>query len=142
MKTKKIIILLLIFSGMFFSSISVFPKTSNVESDKKVKDYINKHIDYPDFLSDKNISEVVLVDYSINKKGEICINEINSSSPELKKYVAEKLEKIKVKPSLETINKSFQCKYVFISNTKIQINNCKKGSMKNFISGTNYNSIN
>ena len=127
---------------MFFSSISVFPEINNIENDKKVKDYINKHIDYPDFLSDKNISEVVLVDYSINKKGEICINEINSSSPELKKYVTEKLGKIKVKANLETIDKSFQCKYIFISQTKNQINSCKKGSMKSFISGTNYNSIN
>jgi len=105
MKNSKIIFLGLIVS------ISTFSLAGYGETNFKKK--IEKHILYPTLKQDQMLNAKVHVEFSVNSKGEIIIDEINSTNSEINDYVITKLKELKVEKGNEVIGKSYVYNFSF-----------------------------
>lgn len=64
---------------------------------KKIINVIQRELQYPSFAKDKQIDDFVFVSLGVNEQGKIDVKEIYSKNVELKAYVLQKLENIKIK---------------------------------------------
>lgn len=105
MKNVKIILAILFISVCAYSNAG--------RGENKFKNRIEKHILYPESLRNQKINAKVFVVFSINTKGEIVIDEINSTNKEIHQYVIEKLKEFKVEKGSEVIGKSYTYNFSF-----------------------------
>lgn len=87
----KTIIFFLLFAPLAAMSIN----------DPTVEQAVRNEISYPKVAIDNNIQGLVLVEFSIDKNGQIDITGINSSDVTLKDYVVTKLKRM-IFPGKET----------------------------------------
>lgn len=74
---------------------------------------IENHILYPHLSKDQKVNAKVHVEFTVNTKGEIIIDEINSTNKEMNDYVIQKLKEFKVEKGNEVIGKSFIYNFSF-----------------------------
>lgn len=112
MKTIKILIAASTFL-LLFINVPSFAGSNPTNEDDKVKRIVSSSIEFP---KDANLkldeTSTVAVDFSVNNKGKIVVNEINGS-PDLVCYVKEKLEKLVIKKVSKLTEKSFVYKFIF-----------------------------
>lgn len=111
--TMKTIIISLI-SLMIISATGSFAKAANTDNPTKIEKLLKKTITYPDFAKKEKINGVVLVSFTVNNDGTLSVNLTNESNEALKKYVVDKLSKIKLKPENIEAGASYNIKFVFI----------------------------
>ena len=80
-----------------------------VSMDKMLK----KEISYPDFAKQQKLDGTVLVSFSVNADGTISVNLTNDSNASLKDYVVEKLKQLKIIPSADNTDKTYNVKFDF-----------------------------
>lgn len=111
--TMKTIIISLI-SLMIISATGSFAKAANTDNPTKIEKLLKKTIAYPDFAKKEKMNGVVLVSFTVNNDGTLSVNLTNESNEALKKYVVDKLSKIKLKPENIEAGASYNIKFVFI----------------------------
>jgi len=83
------------------------PKTTSIDK------LLNKEISYPDFAKQQKLEGFVLVNFTVNSDGTICVNLTNESDANLKDYIVGKLMKLKIIPSKENTGKTYDVKFEF-----------------------------
>ena len=74
---------------------------------------IKKEISYPDFAKQQKLEGIVLVNFTINLNGTISVNLTNESNTSLKDYVVAKLLQLKLIPTNDSLNKTYNVKFDF-----------------------------
>jgi hypothetical protein len=74
---------------------------------------ITAQVTYPDFAIEKKITGFVVVELSVNTDGNIRVERINASQPELREYVMDKLEQINVQNSAQLTGKPYYYRFDF-----------------------------
>ncbi|GEM_PF-3625991 len=105
MKNSKTILIVLLVS------ISTFSIAGYGETHFKKK--IENHIMYPTLKNDQKVNAKVHVEFTVNEKGEIMIDKINSTNNEINDYVVAKLHEFKVEKGNEVIGKSYKFNFSF-----------------------------
>lgn len=100
-------------SLMIISATGSFAKAANTDNTTKIEKLLKKTIAYPDFAKKEKMNGVVLVSFTVNSDGTLSVNLTNESSEALKKYVVDKLSKIKLKPENIEAGASYNIKFVF-----------------------------
>ena len=111
MKTKKVILTIMVFvlTGFAIKKVSAGgPELTDV-----IKNAINENVKYPEFAIEKSINGVVVVQFKINKNGNVEVKRINSLQPELEEYVHNKLETISFNPATVDTTESYYYKFNF-----------------------------
>ncbi|MFA5780647.1 MAG: hypothetical protein WC868_00050 [Bacteroidales bacterium] len=83
------------------------PKTTSIDK------LLNKEISYPDFAKQQKLEGFVLVNFTVNSDGTICVNLTNESDANLKDYIVGKLMNLKIIPSKENTSKTYDVKFEF-----------------------------
>jgi len=89
-------------------------KNSSESTDSKVKSLVMKEMTYPTFASEQKIEGEVYVSFEFNKDGKINVIGTNSVSPELEKYVVEKLNTIKFSAEDIEVGHAYNIKITFM----------------------------
>lgn len=108
MKTQILILTVVLtfgFSTQMFSD-------NGFDGNKKIKNKIGQYMYFPDFLKHKKTSTTVLVDFTVNKSGDIQILSIDGD-PELQEFVINQMSKISFKKDKTVVGKKFQYKLSF-----------------------------
>jgi outer membrane biosynthesis protein TonB len=108
---KTIIIILI--SLMTISTMGNTTEVATIDSQKKIEKLLQKTIDFPDFAKKEKVEGIVLVNFTVNSDGTLNVNLTNESNEELKKYVVNKLNQIKLNPENITEGQSFNVKFEF-----------------------------
>ena len=98
-------------SFVLLVSISTFSFAGYGENHFKKK--IENHIMYPQLKNDQKVNAKVHVEFTVNEKGEIIIDQINSTNKEINDYVVSKLHAFKVEKGNEVIGKSYTYNFSF-----------------------------
>jgi outer membrane biosynthesis protein TonB len=105
MKTKLLFLVMTVILGLNFAFAT--------EPEVAVKKMINDQITYPDFAVKSLIEGKVYVTFSIDQDGKITVKESNSLNEELRKYVVEKMDDLKVTPGKDYDGKTYSMKFTF-----------------------------
>jgi TonB family protein len=74
---------------------------------------LQKEISYPDFAKQQKLEGIVLVNFSVNTDGTISVNLTNASDASLKDYVVSKLKQLKILPTKDNVDKTYNVKFDF-----------------------------
>lgn len=77
------------------------------------KQNLISQIKYPKFAEEKELEADVFISLTVNEKGEIVVNQMNSLYPEFMEYIKEELKMIKVSNNNEVIGKTYYFKFSF-----------------------------
>ncbi len=77
------------------------------------KQTVISKITYPDFAKAEKLEADVYVSFTVNKNGEITVNQANALYPDFMDYVKTELKKIKVNTENEVIGKTYFYKFTF-----------------------------
>ena len=104
---KSVIVIVSLLSG------SIFGMARGLEPVQDTKQIIAEKIAYPVFAIEKQIEGTVEVNFIINSDGKIVIDKIKSESNELKDYVKDEIEKIKLTDNLNDPKLKYSLKLKF-----------------------------
>jgi outer membrane biosynthesis protein TonB len=105
MKTKSLLFAILFILGLNFAFAS--------QPEVLMKNTILKEVKYPDFAVKQLNEGKVYITFTIDEKGKVTVKESNSLNQDLKNYVEETVNKIKVEPSSEFNGKTYSLKFTF-----------------------------
>ena len=92
-------------------SISTFSNAGYGENHFKKK--IENHIMYPQLKNDNKVNAKVHLEFTVNEKGEIINDKINSTNAEINDYVVSKLHAFKVEKGNDVIGKNHSYNFSF-----------------------------
>jgi hypothetical protein len=78
-----------------------------------VKAEVVKEVGYPDFAIEEELEGDVYVSFTVKEDGKINVVEAHSTSTELKDYVTDKLETVKVDIFKTEANEKYNMKFTF-----------------------------
>jgi outer membrane biosynthesis protein TonB len=94
-------------------SVSMFTMARGLEPVQDTKQIITEKIEYPSFAIEKQIEGTVEVFFIIDSDGKIVIDQISSTNSELKDYVKQKIEKIRLTENLNDPKLKYSIKLNF-----------------------------
>lgn len=82
---------------------------------KKLRQYFERHVEFPSHQLDANKKGLVLIDFTICDSGNLVINQINYSDAELKDLIISELELLCMEGKTEFCGLSFIYKFEFVT---------------------------
>ncbi len=83
------------------------------KNEANVYKQIENQMPYPEFAKNENVKGKVIVEFKFDEKGKIQIMNMNYSNSKLKNYVADRLSKMNIQLSDNSINNIYRVEFSF-----------------------------
>ncbi len=112
-KKISILTLLILLNINLFATNDSEINSNESKYQNEFKKEIRSLIKFPEFAKQSNLEGFVLVQFTYDKTGKINILEINSNQPDLKNYVSEQLESLKMCEHAQKSDKKYSMRFDF-----------------------------